>query len=168
MFWILFLEIIRILKPNGLFYLNAPSNGMFHRYPVDCWRFYPDSGNALIEWGKRNGQNITLIESFISLQTGGSEAEYHWNDYVAIFHKFDENPIQFDDLISKRKDTFINGLCKGKTEIVNHSDFSEDFWKLWYIKLIIDNKIPAYSTSSSDVKLSLVSDIINNRIKLKT
>ena len=48
LFWLSFIEIIRILKPNGLFYLNAPSNGAFHRYPVDCWRFYPDSGKALV------------------------------------------------------------------------------------------------------------------------
>jgi SAM-dependent methyltransferase len=47
-FWLLFLEILRVLRPEGLFYLNAPSNGPFHRYPVDCWRFYPDSGNALV------------------------------------------------------------------------------------------------------------------------
>src|SRR5690242_17879182 len=39
MFWLLFLEILRILKPEGVFYLNVPSNGIFHRYPVDCWRF---------------------------------------------------------------------------------------------------------------------------------
>ena len=32
---------------DWLFYLNAPSNGEFHRYPVDCWRFYPDAGGAL-------------------------------------------------------------------------------------------------------------------------
>ena len=31
MFWVLFLEIMRVLKKDGLFYLNAPSNGDFHR-----------------------------------------------------------------------------------------------------------------------------------------
>src|SRR5690348_10574351 len=35
MFWVLFLEILRILKPEGLLYLNVPSNGMVHRHPVD-------------------------------------------------------------------------------------------------------------------------------------
>ena len=54
MFWLVFLEIMRILKPGGLLYLNVPSNGPFHRYPVDCWRFYPDSAKALETWGKRN------------------------------------------------------------------------------------------------------------------
>jgi SAM-dependent methyltransferase len=65
-FWLLFNEIMRVLKPTGLFYLNAPSNGLFHRYPVDCWRFYPDSGNALANWANRSGYNCgtTLWRSF--------------------------------------------------------------------------------------------------------
>jgi SAM-dependent methyltransferase len=61
MFWLVFLEIMRILKPNGLFYLNAPSSGSFHRYPVDCWRFYPDSGRALVSWSQRSGGNAQLL-----------------------------------------------------------------------------------------------------------
>lgn len=36
MFWLMFNEVLRVLKPEGLFYLNAPSNGEFHRYSVDC------------------------------------------------------------------------------------------------------------------------------------
>ena len=55
MFWLVFLEILRVLKPNGLFYLNVPSTGSFHRYPVDCWRFYPDSGAALVKWAQLHG-----------------------------------------------------------------------------------------------------------------
>ncbi len=80
MFWVLFLEILRILKPSGLFYLSAPSAGPFHRYPVDCWRFYPDSGNALVAWAKRNQYSPIVLESF----TGRMDV---WNDYVAVFLK---------------------------------------------------------------------------------
>ena len=40
LFWLSYLEIIKILKPKGLFYFNAPSNGDFHRYhnyePAQC------------------------------------------------------------------------------------------------------------------------------------
>ena len=61
-FWLLFSEIQRILKPNGIFYLNAPSNGPFHRYPVDCYRFYPDSGIALQNWGRKNNYKTLLLE----------------------------------------------------------------------------------------------------------
>ena len=31
MFWLVFLEVMRVLKSDGLFYLNAPSAGSFHQ-----------------------------------------------------------------------------------------------------------------------------------------
>jgi len=46
-FWITMLEIARVLKPGGLCCIIAPSGGPEHRYPVDCWRFYPDGFDAL-------------------------------------------------------------------------------------------------------------------------
>lgn len=81
-FWLLFNEMLRILRPSGLLYINAPSNGPYHRYPVDCWRFYPDSGLALQRWGNRNGFKVALLESFI-----GAKKIEPWNDFVAIFVK---------------------------------------------------------------------------------
>ena len=87
-FWLVFLEMLRVLKPQGLLYLNMPSNGSFHRYPVDCWRFYPDSGRALEAWGARNGCPVRLLESFVgersteSYESGGA-----WHDFVAVFVK---------------------------------------------------------------------------------
>ena len=80
MFWLLYLEIMRVLKPSGLFYLNVPSNGPYHRFPVDCWRFYPDSGAALVRWGRRNGVHGALLESYICNQYMES-----WNDVVCVF-----------------------------------------------------------------------------------
>ena len=82
MFWLLFLEILRVLKPSGLFYLNAPSNGWFHRFPVDCWRFYPDSGRALVKWARRNGLRPVLLEAYTT-----NQIEDVWNDYVCVFGK---------------------------------------------------------------------------------
>lgn len=81
MFWLLFLEGIRILKPNGLFYINAPSAGVVHRFPVDCWRFYPDSSNALVSWAKRNGYNSVSLESFIY------DNDPTWKDCVSVILK---------------------------------------------------------------------------------
>jgi hypothetical protein len=40
----------RIVRPGGLIFLLAPSRGPEHRYPVDCWRFYPDGFRALAKW----------------------------------------------------------------------------------------------------------------------
>lgn len=82
MFWLLFLEMMRVLRPGGLLYLNVPSNGHYHRYPVDCWRFYPDSGRALANWARRNGMPAVCLESYVSDKMGSV-----WNDYVAVFAK---------------------------------------------------------------------------------
>lgn len=78
-FWVALLEIMRVLGPRGVLYLNAPSNGSFHRYPVDCWRFYPDSGKALARWAVRNGFDAVLLESYVSAQQ-----QDQWNDFVCV------------------------------------------------------------------------------------
>ena len=41
-FWISLAEIARVLVPGGLVAIVAPGAGAVHRYPFDCWRFYPD------------------------------------------------------------------------------------------------------------------------------
>ena len=45
-FWLVFEEFARILKPSGKCIIIAPSSGHEHRFPVDCWRFYPDGMRA--------------------------------------------------------------------------------------------------------------------------
>jgi SAM-dependent methyltransferase len=81
-FWILFIEMTRVCKLGGFIYLNAPSNGAFHQYPYDFWRFYPDAGIALTSWALANNQPICLVESGVALQE-----EDNWNDFVAVFQK---------------------------------------------------------------------------------
>lgn len=46
-FWRVFGEISRVLRPEGTAFVIAPSAGPIHRYPVDCYRFYPDAFQAL-------------------------------------------------------------------------------------------------------------------------
>lgn len=46
-FWDLFGEMVRVCSPEGLLILVAPSQGHEHRFPVDCYRFLPDSFRAL-------------------------------------------------------------------------------------------------------------------------
>ena len=96
-FWDTFLELTRILRPGGLLYVNVPSNGDFHRYPLDCWRFYPDAGVALVQWAGRRGIEIELIESFIGLP----QAE-RWADFVAVFRKAGGTPLAAKGRISDR------------------------------------------------------------------
>lgn len=82
-FWASFAELCRIARPGGFIYVNAPSNGHVHRYPLDCWRFYPDAGQALAAWACRAGWPVVLMESFIArFSPDGS-----WHDFVAVFRR---------------------------------------------------------------------------------
>ena len=118
MFWLSFNEIMRTLKPNGLFYMNAPSNGPYHAWPVDCYRFYPDAGNALIKWTNFSGyKNAIMIESFTAKQDMGL-----FNDYVSVYLKdkkyLDEYP---NRLISSEGNNFYNGKIYNSEQKYNES-----------------------------------------------
>jgi len=79
-FWMTFLEMCRIVKPNGLIYINAPSSGPYHGHPGDCWRFYKDSWNALKLWANENKYSVNLCETYID-----ERPIEHWRDSVGIF-----------------------------------------------------------------------------------
>jgi SAM-dependent methyltransferase len=120
-FWQTFLEMVRILKPAGLLYLNVPSNGAFHRYPVDCWRFYPDSGRALERWARHNGSKVAMLESFIGIQKGDL-----WNDFVAVFVKDEANASLYPKRLQDSVGAFTNGLVLGSAEVLSKRTFPED------------------------------------------
>jgi SAM-dependent methyltransferase len=117
-FWLVFLEIIRVLKPTGLFYMNAPSTGSYHRYPVDAWRFYPDCGVALAKWGNRCGMNVGCLESFV--QVGGV-----WQDFVGVFLKDVYYEKYFPKRIIEGKDDYENGRLLGSEEVLNFVKVSQ-------------------------------------------
>lgn len=91
-FWITFLEMARVVKEGGYIYINAPSNGAYHRFPNDNWRFYPDCGRVLAKWATRNGISVELVESFVADRKGDI-----WNDFVGVFVKgaLNQAPTQF-------------------------------------------------------------------------
>jgi SAM-dependent methyltransferase len=132
-FWLLFLEMIRILKPSGLLYINVPSNGDFHRYPVDCWRFYPDSGVALQNWAARNGHNSALLESFI-----GNQGGYNWNDFVAVFVKDRQFASEHPNRIMDSFSGYTNGRRLDEESISNFRPIAESqaFWGYRAKKLV--------------------------------
>jgi len=135
-FWLLFMECMRVLKPKGLFYLNVPSNADFHRFPVDCWRFYPDSGRALVSWAKRNGMNPALLESFVSAQKGDV-----WNDFIGVFLKDEAHVADFPNRIMDSKRDFNNGLRYGSDEIFKYRVATED--QIWgsFIPQFVKDKL---------------------------
>jgi len=134
MFWLVFLEVMRVLKPGGLFYLNAPSSGSFHRYPVDCWRFYPDSGMALVRWAQRNGVRAAMLESFV--QKGGS-----WQDYVAVFLKDESLAAHFTARMLNDKTDFENGQLHASNEVRNPSAQTQNDKKLIAIEQIVKEQL---------------------------
>lgn len=83
MFWVTFLEICRVVKEGGYIYINAPSKGEYHRYPIDAWRFFPDAGIALCAWARSNRYDMNLLESFVAENIPGD----FWGDCVMIFGK---------------------------------------------------------------------------------
>jgi SAM-dependent methyltransferase len=133
MFWLLFVEILRVLKPAGVFYLAVPGNGLFHRYPVDCWRFYPDSGRALVTWAKRCGFDPLLLESFVGDQGGGGDESGTWNDFVGVFLKDRRHAGRYPRRIIDTATNFTNGIRDGGESFLKPADYPEDMAKVQVI-----------------------------------
>lgn len=85
--------------------LNMPSQGAFHRYPLDAFRFYPDAGIALQKWAQSNEIDLFLMES----STTPPEKDL-WADFVAIFRGA-ETPKKFD---------VVGGKISGENWIIEY------------------------------------------------
>lgn len=136
LFWVLYLEIMRVLKPHGIFYLNVPANGDVHRWPVDCWRFYPDSGNALVTWAKRNNMNPVLLESYTSFQNKGQ-----WNDFVAVFTKDAAFVEKYPNRILHTKTDYWNGKTDTNPDFMKPATISEDQKRIEVMKKVASGEI---------------------------
>jgi SAM-dependent methyltransferase len=82
-FWLTMLEIVRVLKPAGLCCLIAPSGGPEHRYPVDCWRYYPDGFAALARFASLEVSEVYSQNG----TTGYSDGSDMWQDTVLVCRK---------------------------------------------------------------------------------
>ncbi len=83
-FWITMLEIARVLKPGGLCCIIAPSGGVEHRYPVDCWRFYPDGFAALTRFAHLDLLEVSTQWEPDEKYTDGSN---QWQDTMLVCQK---------------------------------------------------------------------------------
>ncbi len=61
-FWLTLKNIAAVLRPGGPFFLIVPAEWPIHRYPIDCYRFLPDSLAAMAEWAE-----LELIETRFEL-----------------------------------------------------------------------------------------------------
>lgn len=82
-FWETMKEIARILKPGGLICIIAPSSGPEHKYPVDCWRFYPDGMRSLAKYA-----GLEPLEVYTQWEEEGyTDGSDEWADTVLIARK---------------------------------------------------------------------------------
>ena len=86
LFWVTFLSMLRSLKPGGFIYLDLPSAGPVHRFPVDNWRFYPDSAHSLLKWALHNNIPLHLLHTS-TLPNNQSDSSLEWGDTTMIFWK---------------------------------------------------------------------------------
>ena len=80
-FWKTLADMSRLVKESGHIFITAPSNGMVHRFPIDCFRFYPDASVSFLNIIRETKAGASLTESFI----GDQDHEGLWNDFVSIF-----------------------------------------------------------------------------------
>lgn len=81
-FWLTWLEITRVLKPSGMVFLLAPSRGFEHRFPQDCWRFYPDGYRALAKYA-----GMELLEVSTDWEPHPNPDSAPWGDTVGVFRQ---------------------------------------------------------------------------------
>jgi SAM-dependent methyltransferase len=77
--WLTIKEIARVMRPGGIAIITAPGSGPEHRYPKDCWRYYPDGMRALAKWA-----DLTCLHA----STPWHEAQiFLWADTFGVFQK---------------------------------------------------------------------------------
>lgn len=86
-FWLTMREICHALRPGGLCCIVAPSSGPEHRYPVDCWRFYPDGLRAAARYGGL--ETLEAWTQWDDLQDFDEESN-KWHDSVLVARRPNE------------------------------------------------------------------------------
>lgn len=77
--WLTIQEIARVLKKGGAAIIIAPSSGPEHRYPQDCWRYYPDGMRALAKWA-----GLECVQA----ATNWRETQmFMWGDTIGVLYK---------------------------------------------------------------------------------
>lgn len=82
-FWLTFLEIFRVLKQGGVCCIIVPSAGPEHKYPLDCYRYYPDGLKALCKY-----VGFDVIETYMQWDKAVfPDMDEIWKDSVLVCRK---------------------------------------------------------------------------------
>lgn len=85
-FWLTTLNMSLVLQRGGVMLIVAPSAGNVHRYPLDCWRFYPDAGLALAKYSF-----CELVESNVLGAEFPRSGAALWKDWFVVLRKETSN-----------------------------------------------------------------------------
>jgi SAM-dependent methyltransferase len=88
-FWITILEMRRVLKPGGLCCILAPAAGYEHKFPVDCWRFYPDGFTALAKFADMEVLHVSTQWESLNYEDGSDQ----WKDSMLVCQKHEKMPL---------------------------------------------------------------------------
>ncbi len=81
--WVTMFEIARVLQPGGLCCIVVPSSGPEHRFPLDCYRFFPDGMKALTAF-----VGLEIVESYNCWHLAAENAQDNqWKDTVLVARK---------------------------------------------------------------------------------
>jgi SAM-dependent methyltransferase len=82
--WETMRQIARTLRINAICCIVAPSSGPEHRFPVDCWRIYPDGLRALARYaGLQTAEAWTQWEDLPAYDSESNK----WHDSVLVARK---------------------------------------------------------------------------------
>jgi SAM-dependent methyltransferase len=95
-FWVTMAEISRVLRCGGWCCVVAPSTGPVHRFPQDCWRFYPDSAAALLAWA-----GLEVVETYVENRTYAKGGGIEWQDMMAIGRKPDLDDAEHERFLGR-------------------------------------------------------------------
>ena len=119
-FWLLFNEVMRVLKPSGLFYLSVPFERRCASLPRRLLAFLSRQRHCTAGWGG-SGYRTTLLESFV-----GPQRRECWNDFTAVFVKDEAFADRYPMRIQNSFKEFTNGLVAGAQGFANPASETED------------------------------------------
>lgn len=116
--WLTMEQIGLKLKVGGLACIIAPSRGPEHRYPVDCWRIYPDGMRALAKWAKLDVIDVKTAWG----RNGLGDGSDIWGDTCCVLRKgrvYEPGTVERGNASARIEDKFEQ-LCGAKSDINEH------------------------------------------------